>query len=528
MDVWWGEGMSICHREQICKGMPEESRLLSAVSVRLIREEERERYEELIEQEHYLHHARTVGAVLRYVAEYEGQWLALLTFSSAALHLKPRDQFLNWTARRVSERRHLIVQNSRFLVLASTGRWPNLASRVLRLVSARLSADWQEHFGHPVRMVESFVDPQRFAGTCYRAAGWQPMGATRGFARRGRGQDFYQDLQHPKELWVLPLGRRALQELRAEVLAVELRGHRPPAPPPVPVPTAVLDSLWAFLRPRLKDHRDPHGVRYPLVSLVCLAALAVGAGCQGPHAIAEFARSLNHSQRARLRLPPCGGTRRQHKVPCERTIERFLAQMDPEQLKDHFSAWMAQRDPEPLRVLHVDGKVLRNADPAPPRLPEDPALAAAAASIDTPLEMQKPKAEKALTLVNFQTPDQRLVDQVVVPSDTNEEAAVAARWSHLDLRGVTVMGDAAHTTKANCFQLTQVQGADYIFPLKGNQPTALAKAKQLLTGASPPCSPDGGQGPRADRQALAVEPTDRWRHPGSVGGQADLSHRPQK
>ena len=478
--------------------------MLSEVSVRLIGESERERYDALIEAEHYLRHARTVGAVLRYVAEYQGQWLALLTFSSAALHLKPRDQFLQWTARMVGDRRHLIAQNSRFLVLASTGHWPNLASRVMRLVTDRLSRDWQEHFGHPVRMVESFVDPQRFAGTCYRAAGWQALGATQGFARRG--QDFYQDLQHPKELWVLPLGRRALRELRAPELAAELRSQRPPAPPPVPVPSAELDSLWAFLRPRLKDHRDPQGVRYPLVSLVCLAALAVGAGCQGPHAIAEFAHSLNHSQRARLRLPPRRGTRRQHEVPCERTIERFLAQVDPEQLKDHFSAWMAQRDPRPTRVLHVDGKVLRNADPAPPRLPDDPALAAAAASIDTPVEMQKPKAEKALTLVNFQTPGQRLVDQVAVPSDTNEEAAVAAHWARLDLRGVTVVADAAHTTKANCFQLTQVQGADYIFPLKGNQPTALAKAQQLLTGAFPPCGPDGGQGPRADRSPHPMEP----------------------
>lgn len=486
--------------------MPEEPRLLSVVKVRLIQEAERERYDGLIEQEHYLHHARTVGAVLRYVAEYQGQWLALLTFSSAALHLKPRDRFLDWTARMVGDRRHLIAQNSRFLVLPTTGRWPNLASRVLRLVTDRLSADWEEHFGHPLRMVESFVDPQRFAGTCYRAAGWQTLGATQGFARRGRGQDFYQDLQHPKELWVLPLGPRALRELRAAELPAALRSQREPAPPPVPVPTTELDSLWAFLRPRLQDHRDRKGLRYPVESLVCLIALAVGAGCQGPHAIAQFAHSLNHSQRARLRLPPRRGTRRQHEVPCERTVERFLAEVDPEQLKEHFAGWMAQRDPRPIRVLHLDGKVLRNADPAPPRLAEDPALAAAAASVDTPVEMQKPKAEKALTLVNFQTPDQRLVDQVVVPSDTNEEAAVAAHWARLDLRGVTVMGDAAHTTKANCFQLTQVQGADYIFPLKGNQPTALAKARQILTGASPPCSPDGGQGPRADRPAHVVEP----------------------
>ena len=95
------------------------------------------------------------------------------------------------------------------------------------------------------------------------------------------------------------------------------------------------------------------------------------------------------------------------------------------------------------------------------------------------------KAEKALTLVNFQTPDQRLIDQIAVPRDTNEEAAVAAHWPKLGLTGVLVIADAAHTTKANCRHLTQEQGADYLFFLKGNQPHAHAKAQQLLAGDFP-------------------------------------------
>jgi hypothetical protein len=122
-------------------------------------------------------------------------------------------------------------------------------------------------------------------------------------------------------------------------------------------------------------------------------------------------------------------------------------------------------------------------------LAQDPALEAAAASLDTPKELQKPVAEKALTLVNFQTPQQRLIDQIAVPRDTNEEAAVAAHLPHLDLTGVTVIGDAAHTVKANCRHLTQEQGADYLFFLKGNQPRAFAKAQQWLSGALPPSGP---------------------------------------
>ena len=478
--------MSICYADQKLKELPVESRLLDEVVVRLVESDaERQRHDELLEREHYLHNAKAVGRVLRYVAEYRGEWVAVLTFCSAALHLKPRDQFLHWPARQVKERRHLLAQNSRFLVLPTTGRWPNLASRVLKLACARLAQDWQAHFGHPVLLVETFVDPQRFRGTCYRAANWQALGRTRGFARRG--QDYYLDTQHPKELWVLPLNRGALKQLRAPVLPEAWRtGGPPPLPPPVPLKTARMSSLAGFIRRRVRDPRDPHGVRHAIGSVIATATLAIAAGCQGPHAIAEFAQSLNHGQRRRLGCRPTPGARRQFDVPCERTFERLLKVIDSEQLRHAFADWMATLDPEPVKVLHFDGKVLRNADPAPPRLAQEPALAAAAAALDTPADQQKPKAEKALTLVNFQTPNQRLIDQIAVPQDTNEEAAVAAHLPKMDLTGVLVIADAAHTTKANCRHLTQEQGADYLYFLKGNQPHAHAKAKQLLAGDFPP------------------------------------------
>jgi len=476
--------MSVCHCSQRGADLPEELRLLKEVTVRLIRPGERKRYDQLIEKEHYLKNANAVGQVLRYVAEYKGQWMALLTFCSAALHLKPRDRLLNWSAREVSLRRHLIAQNSRFLILASTGKWPNLASRVLKLIGERLPSDWKLNFGHPVLLVETFVDPQRFRGTCYKAAGWQLLGQTKGYERSH--QDFYLDCEHPKELWVRPLGPQALQTLQALELPASLQDPQRVLPPPVPVATEHLSSLWAFVREHLSDPRKARGIRHPLASMVCIATLAVAAGIQGPHGIAEFAASLNHGQRRRLRCRPRSGARRQYDVPCERTFRRLLEQVDSDQLCQCFVQWMASLDPGNIPVLHLDGKVIKNARPAPAKLKEDPALAQAAANVDTPPEEQKPQANKALTLVNFQTPQQRLVDQIVVPQDTNEEAAVAAHLPKMDLRGVTVIGDAAHTVKANCRELTQQQGGEYLFFLKGNQPKALAKAQQLLSGDIPP------------------------------------------
>jgi hypothetical protein len=179
----------------------------------------------------------------------------------------------------------------------------------------------------------------------------------------------------------------------------------------------------------------------------------------------------------------------------------LLAKVDSEQLKDVLVSWMQAEDPAPLEVVHVDGKVVKNAQPAPARSPVEHAEAASVEACEVPAELQKPKADKALMLVNFQTTEQRLVDQVTVPRDTNEEAAVAAHLPKMDLAGVCLTADAAHTIKANCRQLTQGNGAEFYLFLKANQPLALAKAGQLLPGALPPSGHDGGQGPRTNRNA---------------------------
>jgi hypothetical protein len=457
--------------------IPPEPELLEEVCVRLIEESERTRFNELLAREHYLKNPNAVGAVLRYVAEYKGQWLALLVFSSPAFHLKLRDRWLQWPAREVPNRRHLIAQNARFLVLAAAARWPNLASRVLKLVEARLAEDWRQQFGHPVLAVETFVDPQRFRGTCYRAAGWERLGPTQGHARDW--QDFYIDTKHPKELWVKALYNGALEELRAPVLPEHLANGEA-APPPCPVASEQLPSLWECFRDQLTDPRKPKGKRHQLATLLTIAALAVSAGCKNPHAIFEFAHSLNHGQRRVLRCRPRTGQPRQFDVPGERTFRRLLKAVDVDSLKTILVKWMEKRDSKPLEVLHVDGKVIKNADPAPAHEVANPV------EIETPAEDQKPKANKALMVVNFVSGEQRLVDQIAVPQNTNEEAAVAAHWPELNLTGVCVTVDAAHTVKANARQLTLNNGADYFFILKGNQPQALAKARQLLPGNFPP------------------------------------------
>jgi len=124
--------------------------MLEHLQVRvLISRRDRARCDELILEHHYLHDATLVGEQLRYVATYQGKWLALATWSGTAFHLKDRDEFIGWDTEQCRRRRPLLANNSRLRVLPGCHS-PNLISRFMKLMLARLSQDWQEQWGHPL------------------------------------------------------------------------------------------------------------------------------------------------------------------------------------------------------------------------------------------------------------------------------------------------------------------------------------------------------------------------------------------
>jgi hypothetical protein len=129
-----------------------------------------------------------IGQTLWYVATYHEQWVALLSFSAAAWKCAVRDRWIGWDFHHQYDydRLKLIANNSRFLILP---HWHhrNLGSKILSLCHRRLSLDWQEHFGHRLLLLETFVDPQRFVGTVYQAANWMYLGLTRGYRRTRQG-----------------------------------------------------------------------------------------------------------------------------------------------------------------------------------------------------------------------------------------------------------------------------------------------------------------------------------------------------
>ena len=180
----------------------QQQRLLDGVQLRLIEPGERERFDQLIIQEHYLKNAQLVGEQLRYVAEYDGQWVGLMAWSAGAFKLKAREEWIGWSAAQKKRRLPLVANNSRFLILKNF-HVPNLASRLMKRCLQRLSQDWAGAYGHEVLIAETFVDPQHFLGTCYKASGWSLLGQTQGYKRSRL--DFYQTHDQAKTLWVLEL-----------------------------------------------------------------------------------------------------------------------------------------------------------------------------------------------------------------------------------------------------------------------------------------------------------------------------------
>jgi len=140
-------------------------------------------FNSLIEHHHYLGYEQPVGEHLKYLVWVQGRPVACLAWSSAPRHLGSRDRFIGWSAQARRRNLRFVAYNSRFLILPWV-QVEHLASHLLGHMARRLSGDWEQVYGHPIYFLETFVDPQRFRGTCYRAANWVLMGYT-----TGRGKD---------------------------------------------------------------------------------------------------------------------------------------------------------------------------------------------------------------------------------------------------------------------------------------------------------------------------------------------------
>jgi len=161
-------------------------------------------FNSLIEQHHYLGYEQPVGQHLKYLVWAQGRPIACMTWSSAPRHLGSRDRHIGWSAETRRRNIRFVAYNTRFLILP----WievPHLASHILGRIVSALSNDWEQLYGHPVYFAETFIDPGRFRGTCYRAANWKLLGLTTG---RGKGSTSKRPNRSIKEVLGYPLTPR--------------------------------------------------------------------------------------------------------------------------------------------------------------------------------------------------------------------------------------------------------------------------------------------------------------------------------
>ena len=316
------------------------------IKVRPVTTMEKSRFKNLMSKFHYLDCPAMIGETIQYVATYQDNWAALLIFSSAAFKAKARDQWIGWQACFQWQRLYLIANNTRFLILPGYSI-KNLASNVLAKSLKRISKDWKMYHNHPLLLVETFVDPSRFKGTCYLANGWIELGYTKGFRKSNR--EYIQHNQ-PKKILVRPLHSKAREILRHPRLCeIYQKG----------VSQMILNdkqakSLFDYID-QISDPRSFQGLRHHKPPLVAICVCATLCGAKGFAAIFDWASNLSQAMKRRLKVKYKNGN---YIIPSKSTIRRFLIAINPDELSHILSTWI-QTLKDFDSPIAIDGKTMR-------------------------------------------------------------------------------------------------------------------------------------------------------------------------
>jgi hypothetical protein len=404
---------------------------------------EAKRFEALLAERHPQRAPKRVGQELRLVIEQDGQWVALLLWTSACQRLQDRDEWIGWTNTQRAQRLKLVVQLRRYLLLHERGSRPNLASEALAAAVRALPGLWRERCGYEPLLLESFSDIEAHAGTCYRAAGWKAAGLSKGFAKH-RG-DLYSFHGRPKKLWLRPLGKQAVEWLRATHLPERYEaGATADAHGQLPLAQSQLPSLAQALR-SVPDPRAANR-RYLLYSILCVIAMALLSGARDVAQIYRFAQRLRGPHRAAL------GFRRKvglatYCMPRYSVYRDVLAALDLDAFAQVLSDWLAAQHGTLPAALALDGKMIRD-------------------------------LIGVLSLVEVETGVPvalRVMSQKEGEGQRCEKTVARELVESLpDAQGALISGDALHTDKTFAHHAVD-NGADYLLQVKGNQPTIKAR-----------------------------------------------------
>jgi predicted transposase YbfD/YdcC len=497
--------------------------------VRPVADSELDRFRTELAAHHWLGF-RLSGQVIRYVAVLDGQWVALAGFGSAALTCTVREEFVGWDVRLRRRRLPLLVSSQRFCVLP--GARPHLASAVLGACLARLSADYQHRFDHPVLAAETFTDPARHTGACYAAAGFTPIGPTAGYARN-RGTKISHGV--PKMYWFKNLHPNAARLLAADfdvtVLPLLSPGGRSRMRHVCPdlnnVDITGDDGLLGALA-GVTDPRKARGIRHDLAAILAVAVCAVLSGADGLVAIADYAATMPQGALARLGVR-CNQRLGCYLPPSYSTLRRaFKDHVDPGAFDQAVSAWLYRQvlagnitaaQLEHL-IVALDGKTVRGATNAGDPLHLFAAIIHGTGTVIAQTAVPTKKGEGTqlapaldqIAQLRAQHDHSPQHDDEPPGGHDDDPPAAAGQARPGKLAKIIVTADALHTTRASAQRITG-DGGNYILIAKGNQPKLYQALDQIDWNAIPVShtTNDTGHG-RRDERILKV--TDAGQVPG--------------
>lgn len=402
-----------------------------------------------------------MGRTLVQVVHYRERWVALLVWGPASMKLIDRDDWIGWTHQQRAERLGLVVQNRRFLVL-SQERMANMASRSLGLAVRALPEHWLARWGFSPVLAETFTDIEAFEGTCYKAAGWEPCGQTKGFERHRA--DFYREHKRPKKLWLKTLSRNTRVILCAtDVPKAYLAGVDLQSPErALPLKAGQIASLRAALA-QVPDPRETNR-SWRLSSLLTLICMGLLAGRKNLAEIHRYGQFLTQQQRGWLDFCPKRGGAKGLAAPSYTALYNLMGKLDPEVLAQSLERWLSEHLGELPRALAIDGKYVRN-------LVLTLALSEheSGAPVAITIASREPKSEAAKT--------------------EGELTAAKRLYQSANIKGATITADALHCERESMSLIVE-NGADFLLQLKANQPNAFERAQAIAASKPPLFAPE--------------------------------------
>jgi hypothetical protein len=419
-----------------------------SLTMEVVQKSQYKRFDALLKKHHYLKETRPIGNFLRQVAIEGGKWVALLAWGPSCYSLKDRDQWIGWTKTQRAERLKLVVQNRRFLLLGEKGQQPNLASKVLGASVRVLAEQWRKNFGYEPVMAETFTDIEQFHGTCYKAAGWQGIGMSQGYARHRA--DFYIRHDRPKKLWLKELRADARHLLTGgELPEAQKRGGQSNAHGMMPLNDVQRRSLYEVLS-RVPDSRESNS-QFTMGAILSIVAMGLLSGCYQITQITRFGHRLTQAQRAKLGLPRRRKTRF-YRTPCYDVYYQGLKRTDPDGFAQILSGWLEENRDTLPGALALDGKMIR-------------------------------KVVGTVTLADHEQGVPRSMILMSEKEGEGDRCEMKSAQKLLEempsLNGQIITADPLHAQKLTA-QIIVEKGGDYLFQIKGNRPKLLEHAQKTF------------------------------------------------